>query len=207
MVLLCQATPAAAQGGADGAGGGELRLQRALSGLVYLQAAMAQGRPFPREWQALRPALPQELIPESMQAVLTSHAARGVVPLADLRAQLTGLATALDHEARSALGWLEWLGMLLRQALAPLGLLEPAPPRPVQVALARMDVVLARGQLGAAVADAEALDPPLRSLLEGWLAQARVRLAVEQAVQEAILRALATPLPGATTTPPPGLTP
>jgi hypothetical protein len=42
------------------------------------------------------------------------------------------------------------------------------------------------------VADAGALDDAVQPLLAGWMAQARARLAVEQAVQETLLRALGT---------------
>jgi hypothetical protein len=49
---------------------------------------------------------------------------------------------------------------------------------------------LRRGNLAAAVSDAATLDAGLQPLIAGWMAQARARLAVEQAVQETLLRAL-----------------
>jgi hypothetical protein len=180
----------AAQATLENAVMAELGRQRALIGLLSLQSAMALGRPFHREWLVLSAALPRDLIPESMRVVLTRHAPRGVAPIAELRTQLAVLAATLQREERTALGCLERAGLLTRGALASLGLMEPPPPSPLQLALARMDVVLGRSQLGAAVTEAGTLEPRLLDLLEGWLVEARIRLATEQAVQEAILRAL-----------------
>ena len=76
---------------------------------------------------------------------------------------------------------------------AGIGLAAPPAPTDQEQAIAGVAQQLRRGNLAAAVADASALDAALQPLLAGWLAQAGARLAVEQAVQETLLRALTTP--------------
>jgi hypothetical protein len=78
----------------------------------------------------------------------------------------------------------------VRGGLASVGLTAPPPPTDQEQAIAGVAQQLRRGNLAAAVSDAASLDAGMQPLLSGWLAQARARLAVEQAVQETLLRLL-----------------
>ena len=134
---------------------------------------------------------PPGALPRPLHEVLASHAARGLPTEAELRERFQALAPQLLARAPNDAGLLARGAGTVRGAAAGLGLVAPAPPGEQEAAIAGILDQLRRGNLAAAAADAAALDEAVQPLLAGWLAQARARLAVEQAVQETLLRALA----------------
>jgi len=138
-------------------------------------------------------------LPPALAEVLLSHAGRGLPTEAELRERFAALAPQLIARAPRQGDTLDQTLSLVRGAAAGIGLAAPPPPSDQEQAIAGVAYQLRRGNLAAAAADAAALDASLQPLLAGWLAQARARLAVEQAVQETLLRALARP-----NQPPPG---
>lgn len=169
--------------------------ERFVAAALLLQASIATPRPWIREYQAMAALAPEGALPAPLVEVLVSHAARGLPTEADLRERFVALAPQLAARApRQGDAFDSTLG-LLRGAAAGIGLAAPPPPSDQEQAIAGVAQHLRRGNLAAAVADASALDPGLQPLLAGWLAQARARLAVEQAVQETLLRALSRAAP------------
>jgi hypothetical protein len=165
---------------------------RFLVAALLLRASVASPRPWLREYQAMAALAPPGALPRPLAEVLASHAARGLPSEAELRDRFIALSpqllarvprpeTLVDRAAAGAFG-----------LLAAAGLAAPAPSGLQDSALAGIAEQLRRGNLAGAVADAGALDDAVQPLLAGWMAQARARLAVEQAVQETLLRALGT---------------
>jgi hypothetical protein len=184
--------PAAALA-ADAASRPTADAERFIAAALLLQAAVATPRPWLREYQTMAALAPAGALPRPLAEVLTSHAARGLPTEADLRERFAALAPQLVARAPRGGDMLGRGFTWLRSAAAGIGLASSPPPSDHEQAVAGVAQQLRRGNLAAAVADAASLDATLQPLLAGWLAQARARLAVEQAVQETLLRALGAP--------------
>jgi hypothetical protein len=157
---------------------------------LNLQAIMLTGRPYQRELQVLRDVAPPGGLPDVLSETLLSHAARGLATSTALREGFVAMAPSLQVRAPINEGWQQWIASLGNRALAYFGLVEPPPPNPLDATIANVSQLLGRGMLAAALADLETLAPPQQALLAGWRAQARARIAAEQALQETIFRAL-----------------
>lgn len=166
---------------------------RFIAAALLLQAAVATPRPWTREYQAMVALAPPGALPRPLAEVLLSHAARGLPTEAELRERYAALMPQLVARAPHDASMIERGMTAMRAAFAGIGLAAPPAPTDQEQAIAGVAQQLRRGNLAAAVADASALDAALQPLLAGWLAQAGARLAVEQAVQETLLRALTTP--------------
>jgi hypothetical protein len=166
---------------------------RFIAAALLLQASIATPRPWLREYQAMAELAPPGALPRPLAEVLLSHAARGLPSEAELRERFVLLAPQLAARAPRQGDALDQTLSAMRGAVSGIGLVSPPAPSDQEQAIAGVGHQLRRGNLAAAVADAAALDASLQPLLAGWLAQARARLAVEQAVQETLLRALARP--------------
>ena len=165
--------------------------ERYLLAALNLQAALHTSRPYQREWQALRDAAPPGAIPTPFTEVLVSHASRGLATTTELRESFLVLVPTLSARGPQDESWLDWGRQWLQRLLAAIGLAEAPPPTPAQATIANVTRLLARGQIAPALADVETLDASLQPFVTGWVAQARARVAAEQAVQETILRAFA----------------
>ncbi len=166
---------------------------RFLAAALLLQSSVATPRPWLREYQVMLALAPPGAVPRPLAEVLASHAARGLPGEAELRDRFAALAPQLLDRAPQDHSMMHRAGLAARGALSGIGLAAPPEAGLQAVAVAGITEHLRRGNLAAAVADAGALDAGLQPLLAGWLAQARARMAVEQAVQETLLRALAPP--------------
>jgi len=163
---------------------------RFVAAALLLQATIATPRPWLREYQAMAELAPPDALPRALSEVLLSHAGRGLPTEAELRERFAALAPQLIARAPRQGDALDQTLNAVRGAVAGIGLAAPPPPTDQEQAIAGVAYQLRRGNLAAAVADGAALDASLQPLLGGWLAQARARIAVEQAVQETLLRAL-----------------
>ena len=166
---------------------------RFLAAALLLQSGIATARPWLREFQAMAALAPPGALPRPLHEVLASHAARGLPTEAELRDRFQVLAPQLLARAPSEGGLFSRAATTLRGGFAGIGLAAPPPPGEQEAAVTGILDQLRRGNLAAAVVDAGALDDAVQPLIAGWLAQARARLAVEQAVQETLLRALSVP--------------
>ncbi len=166
---------------------------RFIAAALLLQAAVATPRPWTREYQAMVALAPAGALPRPLAEVLLSHAARGLPTEAELRERYAALMPQLIVRAPHEASLIERSMTAVRAAFAGIGLAAPPAPTDQEQAIAGVAQQLRRGNLAAAVADASALDASLQPLLAGWLVQAGARLAVEQAVQETLLRALTAP--------------
>ena len=165
---------------------------------LNLQAVLLAGRPYQRELQAMRDLAPPGGLAPPLAETLISHAGRGLATPSDLREGFIALGPLLTVRGVEYEGWWDWMTALGKRFLAWVGLAEPLPPPAAEATVANVVQLLARGLLAAALADLETLDPALQPLVAGWRAQARARVAAEQAVQETILRALGRGSPGQT---------
>lgn len=170
---------------------------RFIAAALLLQSAVATPRPWLREYQVMVALAPPGALPAPLAEVLLSHAVRGLPTEAELRERYAVLAPQLVARAPRQGDALDQTFSAIRGAASTIGIAAPPPPTDQEQAIAGVAQQLRRGNLAAAVADAAALAPPLQPLLTGWLTQARARLAVEQAVQETLLRALVAQVPPA----------
>lgn len=161
-----------------------------IMAMLHLQAALATSRPWAREYEAAASLAPPGALPPTLAEVLGSHAARGLPTEALLLERFDALTPALLQRAPRDVGLLERAQTTLRGAISAIGLAAPPRASDTHTALQRILEQLRQGRLAAALSDVATLDAGLQPLLSGWLAQARARLAVEQAVQETLLRAL-----------------
>lgn len=163
---------------------------RFVLAMLHLQAAAATARPWPREYDLVLRLAPPGALPPPVAETLASHAARGLATEAALSERFDALAPALVARAPHEGGLLDRLGLAWRGTFSAIGLATPPPASGTEAAVGRIREQLRRGTLAAALHDAATLDPAVQPLLSGWLAQARGRLAVEQAIQETLLRAM-----------------
>lgn len=174
---------------------------RFLAAALLLQTSIATPRPWLREYQAMADLAPAGALPRPLAEVLMSHAARGLPSEAELRERFASLMPQLVARAPQPGGVVDQGLAVLRRGFAMVGLASAPAPSDQELAIGSVAQQMRRGNLAGAVADAASLDAGLQPLLAGWLAQARARIAVEQAVQETLLRALTVPAPNPTPNP------
>ncbi len=165
--------------------------ERFLVALIYLQGVIASSRPWQRELQIVMNLATSGQIPRPLAETLASHAARGLPTEAELRERFMTLTPLLLERAPSEGDMLTRVSDFARSVLAGIGLASRPAPGGTEAALNSIGERLRRRDLSGALADIAALDEALQPLLAGWVAQARARLAVEQAIQETLLPALA----------------
>lgn len=85
---------------------------------------------------------------------------------------------------RESRSWIERVEAGVKGTLAGVGLTLPPPLTPVEASVREAQRQLANGNLLAALAELETLDASVRALAGGWVAQAQLRLAVDQAVAD-----------------------
>ena len=168
---------------------------RLVPALLNLQMVAATARPWHRELRALLDLDAGRHIPPPVVEVLTSHSLRGVPTEGELHDRFVALIPAIAWRMPAEHGVLDRAQLNMRAALSGIGLIAPPPPGEADAATASIAERLRRGDLAGAVADAAALDKRAEPLLVGWMAQARARLAVEQALRETILTLLARTQP------------
>lgn len=169
---------------------GGASVDRLALALLHLETVAGTGRPWLREWQLILALDGAALVPQPYLEVLGSHASRGLPSVRDLSERFEALAPAIAARARSEKEFLERGMNMVRSALAGIGLVAPVEPGLVDTALASIREHLRRGELPGALAEVGTLAEEQQALLAGWLAQVRARVAVEQSLQEAILRLL-----------------
>lgn len=163
---------------------------RFVLAMLHLQAAVATARPWLREYELATSLAPPPGLPPALAEVLASNAARGLATEAALLERFVMLTPTIVARAPRTAGVLEQTESVFRSIFSGIGLAAPPAASDMDAAVQRIQEQLRRGNLAAAVSDATMLDAGVQPLLSGWLAQARARLAVEQAIQETLLRAI-----------------
>lgn len=169
---------AAATARAEEAATAAVAAERARA-LDALAARLATGEPFAAEMQALDdPDLAQALGPV---------AETGVPTLADLQAGFPDAAREALRVARETGTETGWTGRLVdflasQTGARPLTPLEGTTPDAI---LSRADFALAEGRVADAVAELQALEAPVKAVLDPWLAQAQAHLSATAALQAA----------------------
>jgi hypothetical protein len=166
------------------------RMERLALTMLDLQAALSTGRPFTREWRDLRAAY-GDALPTSAAATLEAQAPRGLPAMADLRDGFGPVASQFLAGAIPADEPTGWLARLWRRGLAWAGGGTFGPSSLLPQLIARAERSLSVGQLEAAVIEVEAMEQRFGASVvsSAWLAQARMRLTAEAALQEVIRRA------------------
>lgn len=164
---------------------------RLVPALLNLQMVAATARPWNRELRVVLELDAGRHIPPPVVEVLTSHSLRGVPTDGELHDRFVALAPAIAWRMPADHGVLDRAQLRMRSALSEIGLATAPPPGEADAATASIAERLRRGDLAGAVADAAGLDKRAEPLLVGWMAQARARLSVEQALRETILALLA----------------
>lgn len=143
--------------------------------LEVLAAAVATGGAFEAELAAVADA--------DLQAALAPHVA-GVVSLAQLQADFPEAARAALQVARANDSEAGWGARLVDFLGAQTGArsLTPREGDDPDAILSRAEFALGEGRLADALTELEALDPAVRVPLDGWVANARVRVAVDAAL-------------------------
>lgn len=166
-----------------------------------LGAALSTARPFAAELGAVTqiastdPALAAKV--GELTAPIASHAAAGIPTLADLRARFDDTARAIVDAAQTVArppaepqdkDWLgrqiDWLSSVADYVLSDVSVrpVGDVPGDGPGERVARAEVRLAENALGAAVAELEGLTGPAADAAASWLADARARSAVDEAM-------------------------
>ena len=151
--------------------------------VAQLDAALEQGAPFEDVLESLQGH--EDAVVLEAAAQLEPVAASGVPSLSALRSSFDPVANQIVHAARAP----EGDGLLQKAAgnlmslvtVRPVGADAEGDGAPARVA--RAEAALDRGDIGAAIAELEALDAPAAAAAAPWLAEARARLAAETAFQ------------------------
>lgn len=159
--------------------------ERLLVAVLQLQISSQTGRAFASELRLVRQIIGADPSLARAIEVLTIPAQRGAPTVADLRDQF-GQASAIivERGVRESRTWIERVGAGVKGTLAGVGLTLPPPLTPVEASVVETQRQLANGNLLGALTEMETVDAPIRALATGWIAQAQLRLAVDQAVSE-----------------------
>ena len=159
-------------------------LARALA--AQISAAIPQGLPFAEELKTLQEI--SDIIPD---AALRDVSSQGVTSLTALQASVAeaaraGLAAARASDTEGA----ATLGAFLREQLGARSVVPKEGTSPDAV-LSRLEAATKRGDLRAALNEAEALPAAARDAMSGWIGAARINAAALRAAQ-ALVQSLET---------------
>ncbi len=163
-----------------------------LIGMTQLRMALNRETPYRTEL-----TLAKQLVASDNEAVvalsaLDLHAGAGVATLPGLRRDFAFVATQMGGTLNRIQSWTQRLGTWVEVLVGTRSVPEADPIGELSAAIASIDAALEAGQLDLAIEEAAALsnrqsDP----LLEGWIAEARRRLATERAFEQFAARVYA----------------
>lgn len=159
--------------------------ERLLVAVLQLQISSQSGRPFANELRLVRQIVGTDAALARPLDALSVPSQRGAPTAADLRDQFgQAAAVIVERGMRESRSWIERVEAGVKGTLAGVGLTLPPPLTPVEASVREAQRQLANGNLLAALAELETLDASVRALAGGWVAQAQLRLAVDQAVAD-----------------------
>ena len=174
----------------------DIRATATAVGLLNLRQQSRTDRPFAAELALIRPLLAQQPEGEAAIAPLLAYADAGVPSLDDLAVEYRRLRPLLMAQVDASESSKRGRRDIFRSALAALHLARAPEPSPALAVLEQVDVDLSRGRLDTAVTAIESLDPPVSTIASGWLAAARVRLALDRNVDALVQSAVASMVAG-----------
>ncbi|PIW26433.1 MAG: hypothetical protein COW30_15310 [Rhodospirillales bacterium CG15_BIG_FIL_POST_REV_8_21_14_020_66_15] len=176
----------------DGKDAGDAAARAIVLAVAQLRDALREGRPFAADLEALkaiadgRPAIAQSV------SALAPQAAHGVPSLAVLRTRFASLAGPIVTAAGAADGdgWLAEAAAKLASLVTVRRVGDAAPEGSVDALVARVDALLAAGDLSSAVETLKLLTGKAGEVVAPWLKAAEARLAAEKAVANLHVHAL-----------------
>ena len=160
-------------------------------GLLSLRERSRTDQPFATELALIRPLLSGVPGGDAAIAPLLAYADAGVPSIADLAVEFGRLEPLLMAQLNAAASAGSRGRELVRSMLATVHLAQAVEPDPGLLRIEQARIDLSRGRLDTAVASVESLDPPTRLIASGWLAAARVRLALDRSMETLVQSALA----------------
>ncbi len=163
-----------------------------LIGMTQLRMALNRETPYRMEL-----ALAKQLVADDSEAVLALsaldlHAGAGVASLPGLRRDFAFVATQMGGTLNRIQSWTQRLGTWVEVLVGTRSVPEADPIGELSAAIASIDAALEAGQLDLAIEEAAALsNRQSDALLEGWIAEARRRLATERAFDQFAARVYA----------------
>ncbi len=163
-----------------------------LIGMTQLRMALNRETPYRMEL-----ALAKQLVAADNEAVmalsaLDLHAGAGVATLPGLRRDFAFVATQMGGTLNRIQSWTQRLGTWVEVLVGTRSVPEADPIGELSAAIASIDAALEAGQLDLAIEEAAALNNRQSdALLEGWVAEARRRLAAERAFDQFAARVYA----------------
>lgn len=155
-----------------------------LIGMTQLRIALDRDSPYKLEL-----ALAKRLVGDDSESLvalgtLDGNAGSGVTTLPGLRRDFTFVATQMGGTLTRMQSWTQRLGSWVEVLVGTRSVPEADPVGEVSAAVASIDAALEAGQLNLAVEEAAALNNRRSDvLLDGWIAEARRRLATERAFE------------------------
>ncbi|MEQ8396940.1 hypothetical protein [Thalassobaculum sp.] len=156
-----------------------------LIGMTQLRIALDRDTPFKMEL-----ALAKQLVGDDKEALaalatLDSQAGTGVASLRSLRRDFAFAATQMGGSLTVMRSWTQRLSSWVEVLVGTRSVPEADPIGQISSAIASIDAVLEAGQLDLAINEAVALNNRQSDvLLDGWIVEARRRLATERAYDQ-----------------------
>ena len=157
---------------------------------LRLQMAIASSRPWRREYNALVAIAPPDAIPQPIAALLSVHAIQGVPNEAELRERFLELVPELPKRLLGSNSFIDHLVQRAQSLGASIGVTKDGAESRGTIFITTIESQIRRGNLRAALSDAENLDPTIRPYLTAWLSDLQARVAVEEAVAELVAVAI-----------------
>jgi hypothetical protein len=169
---------------AAAARGPALRRQALVLAVGQLREAIAAGRPFRQELDSLAAVGAEDEDVIAAARPLESLAGKGVPTLGDLRARFPKVADAVVHAGDGAPAG-RWIDTALERVAQVVTVRRTGPDvqgTTPDAIVARAEAKLDAGDLKAALAELDALPDAPKAAAADWIADARARLAAEEAL-------------------------
>ena len=159
---------------------------------AQLRAALGAGRPFSVELEAVK-ILASRMGIAFESSGFEAYAARGVPSLESMREGFSSAATAVVRADRLTLASESWLRRTLERvmSIATIRPVGDVAGNSTAAIVARAEHRLSRGDLAAAIEEMAALDGPAQSPADGWLREAKARVAADAALTALSAKAVA----------------
>jgi hypothetical protein len=153
-----------------------------LIGMTQLRMALNRDAPFKMELALAEQLIGDDAEAKAALADLAPQAESGVTTLPGLRRDFAFVASQMGGSLNRVQSWTQRLSSWLEVLVGTRTMPEADPIGEITAAVASIDAALEAGQLDLAVQEAVALNGRRSDvLLEGWIVEARRRLATERA--------------------------
>lgn len=168
-----------------------------LIGITQLRIALDSASPFRIELALAKRLVGDDSVAQGALSTLDDNAGSGVTTLPGLRRDFTFVASQMGASLNRIQSWTQRLSSWVEVLVGTRSVPEADPIGQMSAAVASIDAALEAGQLDLAIEEAIALNERQGDvLLEGWISEARRRLATERAydrLSERIYARIGTP--------------